>query len=86
MNDSDSELPEFPEFFQNMMNSLAKNDAQSYAELKSLLSNFEPFKTAAVFCGLATIGSLQSNHIRISNLIHAALKFGLGTKSIKLSQ
>ena len=83
MNGSDSDLPEFPEFFQDLMSSMAKQDSQKYEELKSLLSNFEPFKTAAVFCGLATIGSLQSNHIRISNLIHAALKFGLGTKSIK---
>ncbi len=32
----------------------------------------------AIFCGLSTVGSLQSSHIRIANLIHAALKYCKG--------
>ena len=47
-----------------------------------MICKLDPIQSAAVFCGLSTVGSLQSNHIRISNLIHATLKFGDGTKQI----
>lgn len=77
------EIPSFEEFFKELNASWAEAEKKIVRKVQKLIHELDSIQSAAVFCGLATVGCLQSNHIRISNLIHASLKFGDGTKQIK---
>jgi hypothetical protein len=70
-------------------NLTASTHAQCYhmqtilMQLKKKLATKDPILAAAAFAGLGVIGELQSNHFRIANLIHSALKFGYGQDDIE---
>ena len=82
MNNGDDIRPSFEEFFKGLNASWTKAEKKMVQELEKMICGLDPIQSAAVFCGLSTVGRLQSNHIRISNLIHATLKFSNGTKQI----
>ena len=84
--DEADEIPSFEEFSKELNASWAEAEKKIVRKVQKLIHEFDPIQSAAVFCGLATVGCLQSNHIRTSNLIHASLKFGGGTKQIKKRQ
>jgi len=86
MSNGVDEIPSFEEFFKELNASWAEAEEKIVRKVQKLIYDLDPIQSAAVFCGLATVGCLQSNHIRISNLIHASLKFGGGTKQIKKRQ
>jgi hypothetical protein len=84
--EGDDEIPSFEEFLKELNTSWAEVEKKIVRKVQKLIHGLDPIQSAAVFCGLATVGCLQSNHIRISNLIHASLKFGGGTKHINKRQ
>jgi len=75
------EAPRSPEeFFNEIFSRMAERDAKIFGSLENSLLSFSKWNMATVFMGMATIPDFQSNFIRVSNLIHAALKFCKGSK------
>jgi len=85
-NDAENGLPSIEDVIAMVNAQQAQKDAEILRKVQTLFQSLDPIQSASVFCGLATIGSLQSNQIRISNLVHASLKFGAGTKNITKKQ
>ena len=53
-----------------------------FKQLRDALAPKDPILAAATFAGLGTIGELQSNYLRIANLVHASLIFGRGNEPV----
>ncbi|MDY6857359.1 MAG: hypothetical protein SWO11_22175 [Thermodesulfobacteriota bacterium] len=79
---SSDEIQSFEEYFKELNVSWGEAEKKIVWKVEELIHELDPLQSAAVFCGLSTVGCLQSNHIHISNLVHASLKFGQGTKEI----
>jgi hypothetical protein len=87
MNDSlNNAPPSFEKHFERMMGVLAENDQRIEKKVKKIFRRLDPIKAAITFCGLSSIEDLQSDHIKITNLIHASLKYGRGKKEIRKTQ
>ena len=63
----------------------AQEDEKVIVELELLFRDISRDDAVKVFCGLSTVGILQSSHIRIANLIHAALKYCKGEAKLTSS-
>ena len=73
-----NQLPSLEEFMEQMSLAWVEEDKKKISELELLLKDLSRDNAVAIFCGLSTVGSLQSSHIRIANLIHAALRYCKG--------
>jgi len=77
--------PSFEEFMTQLSATWAQEDEKVLGELERLFRDINRDDAVKVFCGLSTVGSLQSSHIRIANLIHAALKYCKGKAELTSS-
>lgn len=74
----ENKLPSFEEYMNQLSATWVQEDKKVIKELELLLRDINRDEAVTILCGLSTLGSLQSSHIRISNLIHAALKYCRG--------
>ncbi len=79
------EIPSFEHFISERIKVQESVEKKNIERMRKILRHVDPIKSAAAFCGMATCGCLQSNHIRITNLIHASLKLASGKKKFKKS-